>query len=94
MYEKVNDIKHPDKKEVIDEYCLHPTDVGSSEVQVALLTYRIAKLSEHLKLHKGDHHSRRGLMQLIGHRRRFLNYIKRNDAERYRSLISRLGIRR
>ena len=73
---------------------LHETDTGSPEVQVALLTGRINHLTEHLKMHRGDHHTRRGLMKLIGRRRRLLDYVKDNDVERYRTLISRLGIRR
>ena len=84
----------PDKQAIIADHRLHPTDTGSPEVQVALLTDRIAHLTEHLKVHKGDHHTRRGLMKLIGHRRRLLDYIRDNDVERYRAIIGRLGIRR
>lgn len=84
----------PDKTATIGEYRLHDTDTGSPEVQVAILTERINHLTEHLKAHKGDHHTRRGLMKLIGHRRRLLDYTRANDVERYRSLIARLGIRR
>lgn len=84
----------PDKTATIADYRLHDSDTGSPEVQVAILTQRIAQLTEHLKLHKGDHHTRRGLMKLIGRRRRLLDYVRNNDVERYRSLISRLGIRR
>ncbi len=83
-----------DKANIISDYKLHPTDTGSPEVQVALLTDRINHLTEHLKVHKGDHHTRRGLMKLIGHRRKLLDYTRKNDVERYRSLIARLGIRR
>ena len=83
-----------DKTATITEHRLHETDTGSPEVQVALLTGRINNLTEHLKIHRGDHHTRRGLMKLIGRRRRLLDYVKDNDVERYRSLISRLGIRR
>lgn len=83
-----------DKTATIAEHRLHETDTGSPEVQVALLTDRINRLTEHLKVHRGDHHTRRGLMKLIGHRRRLLDYVKENDVERYRALISRLGIRR
>jgi small subunit ribosomal protein S15 len=83
-----------DKTATIAEHRLHETDTGSPEVQVALLTERINRLTEHLKVHRGDHHTRRGLMKLIGRRRRLLDYVKENDVERYRSLISRLGIRR
>ena len=84
----------PDKSSTIAEYRLHETDTGSPEVQIALLTERIALLTEHLKLHKGDHHTRRGLMKIIGRRRRLLDYVRKNDVERYRSIIGRLGIRR
>ena len=83
-----------DKAGIIDEHRVHPTDTGSPEVQVALLTARISHLTEHLKMHKGDHHTRRGLLMLIGKRRRLLNYLRHNDMERYRSLIAKLGIRR
>jgi small subunit ribosomal protein S15 len=83
-----------DKAATVQEYRLHETDTGSPEVQVALLSERIAHLTEHLKVHKHDHHSRRGLMMLIGRRRRLLDYVRRNDVERYRNLIGRLGLRR
>lgn len=83
-----------DKEAVISEYRLHESDTGSPEVQIALLTNRISHLTEHLKVHKGDHHTRHGLMKLIGHRRRLLDYVKDQDVERYRTLIGRLGIRR
>lgn len=82
------------KKQIIEEYAVEPGDTGSPEVQVALLTKRIAHLTEHLKEHKGDHHSRRGLMLMVGQRRRLLNYAAKVDIERYRSLIERLGLRR
>ena len=78
----------------IGEYRLHDTDTGSPEVQVALLTERINHLTEHLKSHKKDHHSRRGLLMLVGRRRRLLDYVRKNDVERYRALIARLGLRR
>lgn len=84
----------PEKQVIISEYRLHDSDTGSPEVQVALLTGRIAHLTEHLKAHKGDHHTRRGLMKLIGRRRRLLDYVRANDVERYRTIIGRLGIRR
>jgi small subunit ribosomal protein S15 len=84
----------PDKQATITEYRLHDTDTGSSEVQIALLSERINHLTDHLKMHKGDHHTRRGLMKLIGRRRRLLDYVKDNDVERYRTIIGRLGIRR
>jgi len=78
----------------IGDYRLHDTDTGSPEVQIALLTARINHLTEHLKSHKKDHHSRRGLLMLVGRRRRLLDYVKANDVERYRGLIARLGLRR
>ncbi len=84
----------PNKDELIKEYATEDGDTGSPEVQVALLTARINHLTEHLKTHKHDHHSRRGLLQLVGRRRRLLNYLQRTDVERYRSLIQRLGLRR
>jgi small subunit ribosomal protein S15 len=84
----------PNKEELIKEYALEEGDTGSPEVQVALLTTRINHLTEHLKVHKKDHHSRRGLLQLVGRRRRLLNYLQKTDVERYRSLIQRLGLRR
>ena len=84
----------PDKTSTIEANRLHPTDTGSPEVQVAILTERINHLTEHLKAHKGDHHTRRGLMKLIGRRRRLLDYVRDNDVQRYRSLIAKLGIRR
>jgi small subunit ribosomal protein S15 len=84
----------PDKSATIAAHRRHPTDTGSPEVQIALMSERIAHLTEHLKVHKGDHHSRRGLMQLIGRRRRLLEYLRRSDVERYRAIVSKLGIRR
>ena len=82
------------KKAIVEEYATKPGDTGSPEVQVALLSRRIKDLTEHFKTHKHDHHSRRGLMLLVGRRRRLLDYLKSIDIERYRSLIERLGIRR
>jgi small subunit ribosomal protein S15 len=82
------------KQKIISEYGTADGDTGSPEVQVALLSHRIAHLTEHLKEHKHDHHSRRGLLLLVGRRRRLLDYLARTDIERYRSLIARLGIRR
>ena len=82
------------KKAIIDEYATHPGDTGSPEVQVAILTQRIKDLTEHLKAHKHDHHSRRGLLLLVGQRRRLLGYLQDIDIARYRSLIERLGLRR
>ncbi|WP_007026319.1 30S ribosomal protein S15 [Saccharomonospora iraqiensis] len=83
-----------EKKQILSEYGLHESDTGSPEAQVALLTKRIVGLTEHLKVHKHDHHSRRGLLLLVGRRRRLLNYVMRVDIGRYRSLIQRLGLRR
>jgi len=83
-----------EKSATISEYRQHDTDTGSPEVQIALLTGRINHLTDHLKNHKGDHHTRRGLMRLIGRRRRLLTYVRDNDVERYRGLIARLGLRR
>nr|WP_293786025.1 30S ribosomal protein S15 [uncultured Aeromicrobium sp.] len=82
------------KDEIIKQYALKDGDTGSPEVQIALLTARISQLTEHLKTHKHDHHSRRGLLLLVGQRRRLLNYLQKSDIERYRSLIDRLGLRR
>jgi len=79
---------------LIAEHRLHDTDTGSPEVQVAIFTKRITQINEHLNANEKDHHSRRGLLRLVGKRRRLLNYLSRNDVERYRSLIGKLGIRR
>jgi len=84
----------PDPAATIAEHRLHETDTGSPEVQVALLTERINHLTEHLKVHVKDHHSRRGLLTMVGRRRRLLDYLRRNDVERYRALIAKLGLRR
>ncbi len=83
-----------EKKELIDRYKIHEDDTGSPEVQVGLLTHRISYLTEHLKVHKKDHHSRRGLLVLVGRRRRLLNYVKNKDVKRYRTIIKILGLRR
>ena len=83
-----------DKKELIDRFKLHADDTGSPEVQVGLLTKRISYLTEHLKVHKKDHHSRRGLLILVGRRRRLLNYVKNKDVNRYRTIIDTLGLKR
>ena len=82
------------KKQIIDEYATNDGDTGSPEVQVALLSRRISDLTEHLKEHKHDHHSRRGLLLLVGQRRRLLNYLQKTEIQRYRSIIERLGLRR
>lgn len=82
------------KSELIDQHRTNETDTGSPEVQVALLSARISQLTEHLKEHKKDHHSRRGLLMMVGKRRRLLNYLSKKDIERYRELIGKLGLRR
>jgi small subunit ribosomal protein S15 len=82
------------KKGLIDQFKLHESDTGSPEVQVGLLTHRISYLTDHLKVHKKDHHSRRGLLILVGRRRRLLNYVKNKDVKRYRTIIETLGLRR
>jgi len=82
------------KKKIITEHGSSPSDTGSAEAQVALLSQRISDLTEHLKTHKHDHHSRRGLLLLVGRRRRLLNYLAKTDINRYRSIIERLGLRR
>ncbi len=87
-------IAQPRRKDVVEQFKLHQTDTGSPEVQVALLSQRIEHLTEHFKIHVKDHHSRRGLLMLVGQRRRLLDYLRKNDHERYRSLIQRLGIRK
>jgi small subunit ribosomal protein S15 len=82
------------KKGLIEQFKRHESDTGSPEVQVGLLTHRIQYLTEHLKVHKKDHHSRRGLLMLVGRRRRLLNYVKSKDVKRYRTIIEDLGLRR
>lgn len=82
------------KQAIIDEYKTHEGDTGSPEVQIAILTYRINNLTEHLKLNNKDHHSRRGLLKMVGHRRNLLNYLIETDIERYRSIIAKLNIRK
>jgi small subunit ribosomal protein S15 len=82
------------KNETIEKHRTHDTDTGSPEVQIALLTERISHLTEHLKVHKKDHHSRRGLLMLVGRRRRMLDYVKSIDVERYRAIVAELGLRR
>jgi len=83
-----------DKQEIIDKFKKHEGDTGSPEVQIAILTARIQYLTDHFRTHKKDHHSRRGLLKLVGQRRRLLDYIKKKDVERYRTTIKALGIRR
>jgi small subunit ribosomal protein S15 len=85
---------HERKQELTEKYGKNPADTGATEVQVALLTERINELTEHLRDHKKDHHSRRGLLMLVGRRRRFLNYLQRSDLERYRGLVRELGLRK
>ena len=82
------------KQEIIDNFKLHESDTGSPEVQIAILTERIVYLTDHFKIHKKDHNSRRGLLKIVGQRRRLLDYLKKKDVERYRAIIARLGIRR
>ena len=87
-------LEKEDKSQIINDYQIHESDTGSPEVQVALLTERINQLIEHLRVHTHDHHSRRGLLKLVGRRRRLLNYLQSKDRERYRNVINRLGLRR
>jgi small subunit ribosomal protein S15 len=82
------------KREIISEHATGESDTGSSEVQIALLSRRITDLTEHLKLHPKDHHSRRGLLRMVGRRRRLLDYLRRTDVDRYRAIIAKLGLRR
>ena len=83
-----------EKQSIMAEYAVHEGDTGSPEVQIALLTKRINDLTEHLKVHKKDHHSRRGLLKMVGHRRNLLAYLQKADIERYRAIIAKLGIRK
>ncbi len=87
-------ITKDDRTQIITEYARSAGDTGSADVQIAVLTSRIVDLTEHLKMHKHDHHSRRGLLKMVGRRRRLLEYLKNEDIERYRELIARLGLRR
>ena len=87
-------IKKDKKTAIIEQYRVHPTDTGSPEVQIAILSARISELTEHLKIHKQDAHSRRGLQRMVGERRRLLDYLAGKDIERYRAIIAKLGIRR
>ena len=82
------------KKKIVAEYAIAEGDTGSPEVQIALLSHRISHLTDHLKQHKHDHHSRRGLLLLVGQRRRLLNYLQKSEIDRYRSIVERLGLRR
>jgi small subunit ribosomal protein S15 len=87
-------LTNKDKKKIIDKFKIHDKDTGSSKVQIALLTKRINDLTGHFKIHPKDHHSRRGLLKMVGQRRRFLNYIKRRDLSQYKILIQELGLRK
>jgi small subunit ribosomal protein S15 len=87
-------LDNEEKNTIINDYQVHDKDTGSPDVQVALLTERIQQLTEHLKIHIHDHHSRRGLLKLVGRRRRLLSYLSQKDKDRYRALIERLGLRR
>ena len=87
-------ITKEEKQALIEQYATHPGDTGSPEVQIAVLTKRIADLTEHLKEHKKDNHSRRGLFKMVGKRRNLLNYLMKTDIERYRAIVAKLGIRR
>ena len=87
-------ITKEEKSKIIAEYATHEGDTGSPEVQIAILTYRINSLTEHLKNNKNDHHSRRGLLKMVGHRRNLLNYLTKKDINRYRAIIEKLGIRK
>ncbi len=88
------EITEPQKQQVVEQFRVHPTDTGSPEVQVALLSQRIEHLTGHFKIHVKDHHSRRGLLKLVGQRRRLLDYLRKTDFARYQNLIQRLGIRK
>ena len=87
-------LERDDKKKIIEEHKKHDGDTGSPEVQIALLTERIVDLTEHFKTHKKDYHSRRGLLKLVGRRRKLLDYLKKKDIERYRAIIKKLGLRK
>ena len=87
-------ITKDEKTKIIEEYRINETDTGSPEVQIAILTYRINTLTEHLKTNKQDHHSRRGLLKMVGHRRNLLNYLTKKDINRYRAIVEKLGLRK
>ncbi len=87
-------ITKEEKQKIIEEYAIHEGDTGSPEVQIAILTHRIVTLNEHLKKNKQDHHSRRGLLKMVGHRRNLLGYLQKKDIERYRAIIEKLGLRK
>ena len=94
FYEVKNMITKDEKQVIIEQYKIHEGDTGSPEVQIAILTHRIQTLTEHLKENKKDHHSRRGLLKMVGHRRNLLGYLQKKDIERYRAIIDKLGIRK
>ena len=94
MKEVIAMITKEQKQELIEKYKTHEGDTGSPEVQIAILTHRINTLTEHLKVNKKDHHSRRGLHKMVGHRRNLLGYLQKKDVERYRAIIEKLGLRR
>ena len=94
LYEVKAMITKEEKSRIIEEYKMHDGDTGSPEVQIAVLTYRINTLTEHLKVNKKDHHSRRGLLKMVGHRRNLLGYLQKKDIERYRAIIDKLGLRK
>ena len=94
IFEVKNMITKEEKTAIIKEYATHEGDTGSPEVQIAVLTHRINTLTEHLKINKKDHHSRRGLLKMVGHRRNLLAYLQKNDIERYRPIVARLGLRK
>ncbi len=94
LFKKVEIMLKEEKNKIIAEYATHEGDTGSPEVQIAVLTKRINELTEHLKVNKNDHHSRRGLLKMVGHRRNLLAYLQKKDIERYRAIIKKLGIRK
>jgi small subunit ribosomal protein S15 len=94
LKEEIMPLVQEKKREIIEQFKTHEKDTGSPEVQIALLSERIQYLTEHFKMHKRDHHSRRGLLKLVGQRRRLLNYLKGNEADRYRVIIEKLGLRK
>ena len=94
LFEVKEMITKEEKSAVIEQYKTHEGDTGSPEVQIAILTHRITTLTEHLKTNKKDHHSRRGLLKMVGHRRNLLNYLQKKDIERYRAIVAKLGLRK
>lgn len=94
FYERVNTMLKEEKQQIIKEYAVHEGDTGSPEVQIAVLTRRINELTEHLKNNSHDHHSRRGLLKMVGHRRNLLAYLQKKDIERYRAIVAKLGLRK